>query len=666
MNLLKDLIKNFRYVFITTTKKEVYIYLYHTDTDSIGETTNTAIEESYLNYRSDIIASKTEKHTENENEVRLNSMNKDIINYINNSDNDLNKISVINTSKTHKFILEPEVLYAMTKKTKNLSFDMGTISGIRFSGYDYPQLENIDIEECVLFLEKSAVLYVSKFYAKWVKLITFNKVDTPLTLNLFAEKSIKLLSVEQYASVKFLFECKCKDGNEFDNAKFESSYLKLYGQEVIENDKNDERILIKGFNKVYFDNIEVADEVVYSTIVKADRITNFNLGKLTRNISTIVPKPMIILGRVAKVNLRKMTINTLNTATINENDFSIVNFLASDDDFERSITVTDSVIYNDCDKRLKVLKLRKLNLNKVYMSTCTIGDNIDLLDLDSISNIVKLTYNNCNFTSNNDFKVYGSTKVSIIDCTINTSANISLKSPYININGGLWECTDLNCDHESDYMKVLFDKLELHANNFNITNIQDETIQSAFINNCKLDVLKQIKISKLRPSLLNDYIKTEKLSINVDDTSQFSDVVLGFQKNNKCDITLNTNVSGQITVDDVENCIINTDLYIKDPDNIDVNNLDFTLMNTKTNLKFKLNRAFNTIIDNLGDKTPIHVAAYDDINTDIESHIKIIADDDGKYLGRVVNDSEKIVKLEKSIDEEERQVYTVKSVNKEE
>lgn len=665
MNLLKDLIKNFRYVFITTTKKEVYIYLYHTDSDSIGESSNTAIEESYLNYRSDIIASKTERHTENENEVRLNSMNKDIINYINNSDDDLNKISVINTSKTHKFILEPEVLYAMTKKTKNLSFDMGTLSGIRFSGYDYPQMENIDIEECILFLEKSAVLYTSKFYAKWTKLITFNKVDTPLTLNLFAEKSIKLMSVEQYASVKFLFECRCKDGSEFDNAKCELSYLKLYGQEIIDTDKNDERILIKGFNKVYFDNIDIADEVSYSTIIKADRITNFNLGKMTRNLGTIVPKPMIILGRVAKVNLRKMTIIGTNIATINENDFAIVSFLASDDDFERSITVTDATIYNDSDKRLKVLKLRKLNLNKVYMSNCIIGDNIDLLDLDSASNIVKLTYNKCNFTSNDDFKVYGSTKVSIVDCNINTSENISLKSPYVNINGGVWECNDLNCDHESDYMKVLFDKLELHSTNFNITNIQDETIQSAFINNCKLDVLKQIKVSKLRPSMMNDYIKTEKLTIEVDDTTQFSDVILGFQKSNKCDISLKSNVSGQITVDDNENAIINTDLYISDPDNNDVNNLDFTLMNTKTYLKFKTNRVLNSVIDNLGDRTPVHISAYDNINTDIESHIKIIADDNGKYLGRVVNDSERIVKLEKSIDGENREVYTVKSVNEE-
>lgn len=665
MNLLKDLIKNFRYVFITTTKKEVYIYLYHTDSDSIGESTNTAIEESYLNYRNDIIASKTERHTENENEVRLNSMNKDMIDYINNSEDDLNKITVINTSKTHKFILEPEVLYAMTKKTKNLSFDMGTLSGIRFSGYDYPQMENIDIEECILFLEKSAVLYTSKFYAKWTKLITFNKVDTPLTLNLFAEKSIKLMSVEQYASVKFLFECRCKDGSEFDNAKCELSYLKLYGQEIINTDKNDERILIKGFNKVYFDNINIADEVSYSTIIKADRITNFNIGKMTRNLGTIVPKPMIILGRVAKVNLRKMTITGTNTATINENDFAIVSFLASDDDFERSITVTDATIYNDSDKRLKVLKLRKLNLNKVYMSNCTIGDNIDLLDLDNASNIVKLTYNKCNFTSNNDFKVYGSTKVSIVDCDINTSENISLKSPYVNINGGVWECSDLNCDHESDYMKVLFDKLELHSTNFNITNIQDETIQSAFINNCKLDVLKQIKVSKLRPSMMNDYIKTEKLTIEVDDTTQFSDVILGFQKSNKCDISLKSNVSGQITVDDSENATINTDLYISDPENIDVNNLDFTLMNTKTHLKFKTNRVLNSVIDNLGDKTPIHISVYDNINTDIESHFKIVADDNGKYLGRVVNDSERIVKLEKSIDGENREVYTVKSVNEE-
>lgn len=665
MNLLKDLIKNFRYYCLTTTKKEIYIYLYHTDADSLGDSSSTAIEESYVNYRSDVDKSKSLIRTENENEVRLNSMNKEIIDYINNS-NDITKISVINTSKNHKFILESGVFTAMAKKCNTLYFDMGTESGFRLTNYDYPQFEKIHIEESIIYLDKDAVLYVSDFYAKWAKLITFNKVDTALTLNLFIEKKFKALSFSHYASTKAVYVCKCKDGSEFDNAKFEMNYINFFGEETIAKDKNDERILIKGFNKVYFDNIETDDNVTYSTLIKADRITNFNLGKMTRNLGTIVPKPLIILGRVAKVNLRKMNIIATPTATINENDFAVISFLASDDDFERSITVTDSTIDNESDIKLKVLKLKKLSLTKVYLSGCIIGDNIDLLDLDSASNIVKLTYNNCTFNTNNDFKIYGSTKVSVVDCNITCSKNISLKSPYINVNGGIWNCDYMNCDYENTYMKILLDKLELHSNYLNIINTDNEVMQTVFINNCKLDVLKDIKISKLRPSFMNTYMKTEKFDVEVNDTTQFVDTIIGFQNNQKCNLNFKSNISGSLTIDDIEDSKINIDLYISDADNIDVNNLDLTLMNEKTHISYKTNRPINSIVDGLGSKTPIHFKAYSDIETSIDSYIKLVADDNGEYLGKVINDSEKIVEFSKSIDEEYRQVYDFRAISEDE
>ena len=83
---------------------------------------------------------------------------------------------------------------------------------------------------------------------------------------------------------------------------------------------------------------------------------------------------MIKINRVGKVNLRQFTINNLPNSTIRENDFSIVSFLPANDEFERSINLSNVVINNDSDIKLKIIKLRKLSLNKIYISRCTIGD----------------------------------------------------------------------------------------------------------------------------------------------------------------------------------------------------------------------------------------------------------------------------------------------------
>ena len=488
MDLLQDLVKNFRYTCVTTTKNEIYIYLYSAEGNTISKDSITDIENGYLNYRNDVVANKTLSSTENENEVRLNGMNSDIESYIRDTTGDITKITVINTSKTHKFILEPKVFKAMSDRCSVLYFDMGIVSGFRLSSYEYKQIDELRIEESIILLDKSSVLYVSTFRQKWGKWTSYDKVDDPLALNISSDKAIKIMSLEQYGPVKSVFGCSTKNGDEFRNAKLEINYLKIFGSELIEKDKADERILVKGFNKVYFDNIDIGDEVTYSTIVNVDRVSNFNIGKMTRNIGKIISNPMIKINRVGKVNLRQFTINNLPNSTIRENDFSIVSFLPADDEFERSINLSNVVINNDSDIKLKIIKLRKLSLNKIYISRCTIGDKVDLLDLDESSKVIKLTFNNSTFITNEDFNIYGSTKLTLTDTMITTSKNIILKSPYINITGGIWNCYKLDCDYES-YMKILMERLELHSDYLSITNGESDILQTVFMNNCKLDVL---------------------------------------------------------------------------------------------------------------------------------------------------------------------------------
>ena len=656
MDLLQDLVKNFRYTCITTTNNEIYIYLYSSEENTISKDSITDIENGYLNYRSDIVADKTLSKTENENEVRLNGMNNDIESYIRDTTGDISKITVINTSKTHKFILEPKVFKAMSDRCSVLWFDMGTASGFRLSSYEYKQIEELHIEESIILLDKSSVLYVSTFFQKWGEWTSYNKVDDPLALNISSDKKIKIMSLEQYGPVKSVFGCSTKSGDEFQDAKFEINYLKIFGMEIIEKDKTDERILIKGFNKVYLDDIDINDEVTYSTIVNVDRVSNFNIGKLTRNIGKIIPNPMIKINRAGKVSLRQFTIKNLPNSTIRENDFAIISFLPTEDEFERSINLSNVVVHNDSDIKLKIIKLRKHSIDKIYFSTCTIGDNVDLLDHDESSNVVKLTFNNSTFVTNDDFNVFGSTKLTLTDTTITTSKNIILKSPYINVTGGIWDCYKLDCDYES-YMKIFMARLELHSNYFSIINGESDILQTAFINDCKLDVLKSIEVRNMRPSMIGTYIKSEEFKSTCSDTVQFNNVLFGYQKNEKIDVILKSNVSGSATIDNVENGVINIDLYINDSENENVNNLDLYLQNEKTTISYKTNRPINSIVNNLGSQKPIHFSAYNDILSGIDSYIKLAPNTDAKILGKVINDSELIVSYTKSTNNENQEVY---------
>ncbi len=664
MDLLQDLVKNFRYKCITTTKNEIFIYLYYISSDTITDSSLTDIENSYTNNRSDIDDSKTLVKTENENEVRLNSMNSDIANYILNSSGEISKITVINTTKSHKFLLEPKVFKAMSDKCTNLKFDLGINSGFRLTSDNYNQIDELTIEESIIMLDKSAILYVSKFRDKWSKLIAYNKVDTPLSLNVSADKYIKIISFQQYAPISMYFNCSCKSGEEFQDAKLEVNYLNIYGSEIIKNDKSNERILVKGFNKVYFDNIDVNDEVIYSTILNVDRVSNFNLGKLTRNIGEIIQNPMFIIGRVGKMNLRQLNLTILPNSSISSDNFSIISYSPIENELEKSLNLNDCKIYNESNIKLKVLKLRNQTLNKGYLSKCIIGDNIDLLDLDDKSKIIKLTFNNSTFTTNSDWTISNAEKISLIDVDINSSKNLIIKSPYININGGIWNCNNLNCENDN-FIKILFSKIELHSNQLNITNNQEDLIQTSFINECKLDVVELINFKYMRPSISDTYIKTNKFVSKCDDTTQFNNNLIGFQDNKNTKFVFNSNISGTCTIENNENCTLDIDLNIDDDENTNPNNLDISCLNEKTNIKIKTNKPINSIISGVGKYNPVSMSSYENISSDIDTYIKFEPDLDGKYVTKIVNDSEKIMKYAKSIDENNREVYQFSKIEDE-
>lgn len=644
MNLLKDLIKNFRYKCVTSTTGEITIYFYYTSTDTLSDSSVTPIESGYTDRderEGKLNKNLSKTFTENENEVRLNTMNDEITKYIENS-KDISKISFKNLSKDHVFILESKVFKAANDICDNIEVDMGAEgAGFRVDGSTYKQIENFKIDESTIYLDTNCVLYITKFKANWMKIISYQYKDKPSTFHLFTTENISILNLTLYGPDKLVFEAKSINGEQSANTKLSINYLNIYGEEFVDNDKNDERILVKGFNKVYFDKIKIEDEVKYSKIIRADLIEKFSINELNRNISTIIPVPMFIIEEVAKVNLRNINL-TVNTNASVDNNFAIVAFMPVDTELDRSIYFyTANIINNNLNAKLKLLRLRKMDLNKVYLSDITLGNGVDMFDIDEKSNISKLTFNNANITTTSDFTIKGSTKVSLVDTTINSSANVNIDSPYINVTNGLWNIKDLKCNYKENYLKIMFDNLELHASNINIINTVQSDTRTVYINNCKLDINKEISIKNLNPSILNTYIKTSSMKFDTTGTIRLNSPLIDFPKNKKLSIEFNSNFAGSMNIDDVENGNLTIINNIKDSDNDKVNNMDLYLDNEKTNIIWKTNRGFNTIIDGLSEKCPVHISTLDNFESTKNINIKFTYNDNGDFVNKVINDSEK-------------------------
>ena len=117
-HLLKKLDCDTRYVLLTTTDNDIYVYLLHSSS-VITDSDKTEIESGYLPLLDNIDSTQTKTFTINDNFKAINKMNDDIANYIN-ARNGYNSFNIINTSRNHKFVIQSKVFAAAVKNCKKI------------------------------------------------------------------------------------------------------------------------------------------------------------------------------------------------------------------------------------------------------------------------------------------------------------------------------------------------------------------------------------------------------------------------------------------------------------------------------------------------------------------------------------------------------------------
>ena len=645
-HLLKKLDCDTRYVLLTTTDKDIYVYLLHSSS-TITDSDKTEIESGYLPLLDNIDSSQTKTFTTNDNPKAINKMNDDITEYINARDG-YKSFNIINTSRNHKFVIQSKVFAAAVKNCKNIYIDMGTVDtsekanyggSIRLDSTEYGEIDSLEISSGTLLLEDNVTLIVKKLDITYCTIDTFNKdTDKSCSFSVLIKDQMDVVNMAIYSTIFATFSNYNKNANDYLNTKFTAAFIRIFGKEKINENAKFERILIQGFSKCFINKIEIDDSVRYGGILKLDRMDKLTISSIKRNINEVDPTaPMIKVGRVAVTNLHEIDVIVKKSASISSN-YALIEFLEDTTGTTRSINLYNSNIVNKQSKKLTIFRMKNVEINKVYLSDTQINENVSLFERVN-AKLEKLCFNNCVITGTS-FDLTDTIKINLSDCDFTISGNLNLSSAYITISGGYYRFLNMNVGSYENYpvSKIDINKAEFSGGNLNFTNDASEVDMPFFDNDCKYNVTK-ILLDKFNPTFSNSVICTNELTINNEKISKFLSVLVNYREENTDTVfNVNSSTSGNIMFSNNGSTNSFT-LNINDKTQfLSINPLDLVAVENSPNVKIVTNVPIKTKVYNFDSKY-IH-ALFKDYASTQSSTIDLYSEED-EPVTKVLNDSEK-------------------------
>ena len=652
-HLLKKLDCDTRYVLLTTTDKDIYVYLLHSSS-TITDSDKTEIESGYLPLLDNIDSSQTKTFTTNDNPKAINKMNDDITEYINARDG-YKSFNIINTSRNHKFVIQSKVFAAAVKNCKNIYIDMGTVDtsekanyggSIRLDSTEYGEIDSLEISSGTLLLEDNVTLIVKKLDITYCTIDTFNKdTDKSCSFSVLIKDQMDVVNMAIYSTIFATFSNYNKNANDYLNTKFTAAFIRIFGKEKINENAKFERILIQGFSKCFINKIEIDDSVRYGGILKLDRMDKLTISSIKRNINEVDPTaPMIKVGRVAVTNLHEIDVIIKKSASISSN-YALIEFLEDTTGTTRSINLYNSNIVNKQSKKLTIFRMKNIEINKVYLSDTQINENVSLFERVN-AKLEKLCFNNCVITGTS-FDLTDTIKINLSDCDFTISGDLNLSSAYITISGGYYRFLNMNVGSYETYpvSKIDINKVEFIGGNLNFTNDASEVDMPFFDNDCKYNVTK-ILLDKFNPTFSNSVICTNELTINNEKTSKFLSTLVNYREENTDTVfNVNSSTSGNIMFTDNGSTNSFT-LNLNDKTQfLSINPLDLIAVENSPNVKIVTNVPIKTKVYNF-DSRYIH-ALFKDYASTQSSTIDLYSEED-EPVTKVLNDSEKQMSITSS------------------
>jgi hypothetical protein len=615
---------------------------YKCPTDLITEDDETIIEQSYFKtILADYEFDNTLKRTRNENEVTINEFNTDIVKFCNSySDKEISEIRFINLQYTHKLYFEEKVYDSLVNCSENLYFELG-YSGLRINSSEYRNLDKFEFISGYLIPNDNSIIYSRNVIIRNMNIYGINEQPKTTNVTFAISESFKANSIQMYTTCRMNIVQNSKDSEDFDNSKVLISYIELYGQEFIDLKNSMERLNFLGVKKVNIGEIVIGDDVRYGNIVKIDNLVSFTLSKITRTVKQIVNGSCVTVYKVGMVNIHDINYIVNNDSEYDETS-AIISFA---DDIKsgltRSLNIYNTTLSNNSSKILKLIKLNKINMSKIYISSSEFN-NIQILDYNENTTINKLTYNDCKF-SGSDFNISKPTKLTFTNCTLDFTNIIDISAPFIFITKGIWNFNKLNIHHISDINKISLEKVEfngkeLHFNNENCSlNGVMYDIQSKL--NCK-----NIKVTNLISTFNDTCFFTNSLEISNDKVTKLLNNIFYFRYGD-IDLNIKSSVNGKIiTSSDEPNKKFNININdIEKRMNVNSINIcgieNFPTIDTITNVPLNLELVNS-------DNPKAYLSYTGDYESKQKSKITFIpseAQQNIKY--KVITNSEKLIEL---------------------
>lgn len=645
-HLLKKLDCDTRYVLLTTTDNDIYVYLLHSSS-VITDSDKTEIESGYLPLLENIDSTQTKTFTINDNFKAINKMNDDIANYIN-ARNGYNSFNIINTSRDHKFVIQSKVFAAAVKNCKKIYIDMGSVDttekanyggSIRLDSTDYGEIDSLEINSGTLLLEDDVTLIVKKLDITYCTVDTFNKeFDKSCSFSVLIKDQMDVVNMAIYSTIFTTFSNYNKEPDNYLNTKFTAAFIRIFGKEKINENSKFERILIQGFSKCFINKIEVDDPVRYGGILKLDRMDKLTISGIKRNISEVDPTaPMIKIGRVAITNLHEIDVVIKSSASISSK-YALIEFLEDTTGTTRSINLYSSNIINKHSRNLTIFRMKNVEINKVYISDTKINENVTLFERTN-AKLEKLCFNDC-VVKGSSFDLIDTIKINLSDCDFTISGDLNLSSAYVTISGGYYRFLNMNVGsyENNPISKIDINKAEFSGGNLNFTNDASEVDMPFFDNECKYNVTK-ILLDKFNPTFSNSVICTNKLTVNNKKSSKFLSVLVNYREENT-DTVFNVNSSASGNIMFTDNGTTNSfTLNLNDEAQfLSINPIDLVAVENSPNVKIVTNVPIKTKVYNF-DSRYIHALFKDYISTQ-SSTIDLYSEED-EPITKVLNDSEK-------------------------
>lgn len=645
LHLLKNLDKDSRYVLLTTKTKDIYIYLLRS-TKTITDSDKTEIETGYLHLLDDIDDTQTKTFTINENFRSINKMNDDIEYYIR-SRPGYNSVNIVNTSRSHKFVLQSKVFAAAVKNCKKVYIDMGSVDtsekgnyggSIRLDGTDYGEIDTLEINSGTILLDDNVNLIVKKLDITYCTVDVFNKTtDKSCSFNVAIKNESNIVNLAIYSTIFSAFTNYNKNSLEYSNTKFIAAFIRIFGRERINNAKN-ERILIQGFSKCTINKIEVEDSVSYGGILKLDRMDKLMIAGIQRTITEVDPlTPMITIGRVAVTNLHEIDLVIKESATISSK-YALIDFIEDNTGTTRSLNMYSSNIDNHNSRPLTIFRMTNVDIHKLYFSDSNINHNVNLFERTN-ANLTKLYFNSC-CVKGNSFDLTDVTKLSLTDCDFTINGELNLSSSYVTLNGGYYRFMDMNVGsyEEHPVSKIDINKTEFSGGNLSFTNDASKVSMPFYDNNCKYNVTN-IVLDKYIPSFSSSVITTMELNITTERVTKFLSVLVNYREpESETKFNINSSVSGTLMFSK-GNKTNSFYLNINDKSKfLSINPLDLTGMTESPETKLSTNTPVKLKVYNFDNKY-IRVK-FDKYGVTQSSTIDLYPNDN-EYKTKVLNDSEK-------------------------